>query len=375
MIRTQTKQILKDLQKKMVILVGPRQVGKTYLSREIMKNYKYPQYLNFDFVSDKKVIKEVGWGPETDLLIFDEIHKMTKWKNYLKGVYDTKKEGLHILVTGSARMEAFRYAGDSMAGRYFAHHLLPLSPKEIKNTEYIGQVEKLLESGGFPEPFLSKDPGDVHRWRQNFIDKLIREDVLDFAEIDKFQALKNVFEILQTKVGSPISYVNIASDLEISPKTVKRYINILESLYIVFQVKTYSKKISRAILKAPKIYFYDTGLVKGDKSVLIENLVAYSLLKEILIKKDNSGDEQKLMYLKTRENKEVDFAIIDKNDQIKTIFEVKLSDTNLSPALNYFSSVYNVPGIQLVYNLKTNFQGNEKIKVVNLGEYLENLEI
>lgn len=374
-LRTQKQQILEDLKSKMVILVGPRQVGKTYLSKEIAEKYKYPKYLNYDNVLEKRTIKNMSWEPNTDLVIFDEIHKMPKWKNYLKGVYDTKNKNLHILVTGSARLEAYRKAGDSMAGRYFAHHLLPLSLKELKNTEFSGNAELLLARSGFPEPFLAKNQESVERWRESVVDKLVKEDVLDFADIDKFQALKNVFEILRTKVGSDISYANIAQDLDISPKTVKKYIEILESLYIIFQVRTYTKKINRSILKAPKIYFYDVGLVKGDKSIVLENLVAYSLLKEILIKRDNTGEDNKLMYLKNRENKEVDFAIVDKDDNLKTLIEVKIGETKTSNTLRFFSEMHNVPAVQLVYNLNSGFMAGKNVRVTPLINYLENLEI
>ena len=127
MNRVQKDLILKDLKKKMVFLVGPRQAGKTWLSKDIAKRFKNSVYLNFDQILDKKIIKEQSWLPKTDLIIFDELHKMDNWKNYLKGVYDTKPNSLKILVTGSARLDLYDQLGDSLAGRYFRHRLLPFS--------------------------------------------------------------------------------------------------------------------------------------------------------------------------------------------------------------------------------------------------------
>jgi predicted AAA+ superfamily ATPase len=166
MQRSIRKQILEDLKKKIVFIVGPRQVGKTWLAKDIMHAYKNPLYLNYDNLEHRNTIKNYGWLSDVDLVVFDELHKMPKWKTYIKGVFDTKRDGLHILVTGSARMDAFRKAGDSLAGRFFVHHLLPFSLAEIDkvidtNTERIeselNSLDLLLERSGFPEPLLATD--------------------------------------------------------------------------------------------------------------------------------------------------------------------------------------------------------------------------
>ena len=131
MNRLQLKNILSDLEKKMVFLIGPRQAGKTWLAKEVMKSFKNSLYLNYDSIDDKKIIDLQTWNPELSLIIFDEIHKKSDWKNYIKGVFDTKNNNTRILITGSARLDVYDQLGDSLAGRYFRHRLLPFSYKEL----------------------------------------------------------------------------------------------------------------------------------------------------------------------------------------------------------------------------------------------------
>jgi len=372
MYRQQTKQIIKDLDKKIVFLVGPRQVGKTWLAKQIGKEYKKAVYLNYDRLEDREIIKKEQWLENIDLLIFDELHKMKGWKNYLKGVYDTKPEALRVLVTGSARLETFRQGGDSLAGRFFVHHLLPFSPAELKNEQIDTSIDRFLERSGFPEPFLADTEVDASRWRNQYVDGLVRTDILNFEKIDDYRAIQLVFELLRRKVGSPISYLSIAEDVGISPVTVKKYINIFEALYIVFKVTPYSKKIARSILKEPKIYFYDNGLVVGDEGAKFENFVAGALLKNILGRNDYLGKNERLHYLRTKENKEVDFATVSNDKDITEIVESKLSDNELSKNLKYFSEKYDLPAVQVVKNLKRE-KKLDKIKIVKAQNYFNEL--
>lgn len=365
--RQQKKQIIKDLHKKMVFLVGPRQVGKTFLAKNIGQNFPNTTYLNYDSFEDREIIINKHWPSDTDLLILDEIHKMKKWKNFLKGLYDTKNPNLKILVTGSARLEAFGEAGDSLVGRFFTHRLLPLSLAELAGSN----LTKLMNRGGFPEPFLAKSNIDALRWRNNYIDSLIRVDILDFDRIHDFKTIKLVLEILRRKVGSPISYSSIARDVSVSPITVKKYIEIFKALFIVFSVTPFSKKIARSILKEPKIYFFDNGLVIGDEGIVFENLVAVSLLKNVLAQEDILGKRLSLHYLRTKDGKEVDFALAKDNQPIELI-EVKLSDNKLSKNLKYFSQKYSLKAKQLVKNLKQEKTIN-KIDILKAENYLKNL--
>ncbi len=372
--RFQEEKIHADLAKKMVFIVGPRQVGKTWLAKKIGEKYPHTVYLNYDSLEDRKIMKQQSWLPDANLLILDELHKMRDWKNFLKGLYDTKQVGLKILVTGSARMETFRKTGDSLAGRYFVHHLLPFSLSELRDEPALDKIDRLVERGGFPEPFLAETKEEADRWRKLYTDSLVREDIINFETVNDMRALYDVFEILRRSVGSPISHANIALDIGISATTVKKYISVLESLYIVFSVRTFSKNIKRSILKESKIYFYDTGLVVGDAGILLENFVALSLLKHTELGNDLHGTSSRVMYLRTKEGKETDFVLVDSDHRPQHMIEVKYSDTTVNKNLIYFKDRYEIPAIQLVKNMNKIGLNINGISVLRAEEYLTEID-
>lgn len=373
MERPQKQQILQDLKKKMVFLAGPRQAGKTWLAQAIANEYQHPLYLNYDNPEHRKIIREQTWLENTDLLILDELHKMPKWKNYLKGLYDTKPKHLHILVTGSARLDLYHKVGDSLAGRYFLHHLFPITLAELKQSKEPYEIARLLERGGFPEPYLAELNPEAKRWRLQYIDSLIRTDVLDFTAIENLNAMKMLFDLLRHKVGSPISYKSLAEDIQIAPNTVKKYIKILEAIYVIFQVSPYTKNIARSILKEPKIYFYDSGLVEGDEGAVFENLVANALLRHAFAQIDYAGEPYQLKYIRNKDGREVDFALVH-NHEIEQIIEAKVSDKNISPHLIWLHEKYHFPAIQLVKNLRNEHKvGNVELR--NAEKYLAELKL
>ena len=370
------KIIIDDLDTKIVFVVGPRQVGKTWLSKEIGKQFSNTTYLNYDSFEDREIIESQAWPRSTELLILDELHKKPYWKNFLKGVFDTKIEKLKILVTGSARLDTFRQSGDSLAGRFFTHRLLPFSMAELRKEKEGKDIDLFLERGGFPEPFLVKTISRAKRWQNQYIDGLIREDILNFEHVKDLAAIKTVFELLRRGVGSPVSFTSIARDINSSPTTVIKYVSVLEALYIIFKVTPFSKNIARSLLKAPKIYFFDTALTIGNEGLRFENHVALSLKKHVLGSCDSLGENINLQYLRTKDGKEVDFCLV-KNDGVKgpeidVAIEAKLSDGAISKNLLYFCSKYGLKGIQLVKELKRE-RSIENIDVRRAGRYLRQL--
>ena len=336
------------------------------------KEYGNPTYLNYDNREDRDIINNESWLRTKDLLIFDEIHKMPGWRQYIKGVYDTKLKHLRILVTGSARLDTFGQTGESLAGRYFRHRLLPFTPSELSTHSISHNLDRFIERGGFPEPFLADSTTDSARWRLQYIDGLIREDIIDFQQLSNLRTIKLVLELLRSQVGSPVSLTSIAEDVGVSPNTVKKYLQILEALFIIFRVNPFSRNISRSILKEPKFFFYDTGMVSSNPGIKFENFVATCLLKYTHTLEDLQGKHAALQYLRTKEGKEIDFCVAVENE-IDTMYEVKVSDPQISRSLVYFSEKYGLPGVQLVKNLKRDSRQGILL-VRNAGDYLRALQ-
>ena len=347
--------VLKDLANKAVVLTGPRQVGKTTLSRQLMQSFDSAQYLNWDVLPDRAVLQRQSWNPRAGLLVMDEIHKMRNWKAWLKGVADGRSMGQALLVTGSARMETFRQAGDSLAGRYFSFRLHPVSVREWceqQGSDPATALDHLLARGGFPEPCLAVDATQADRWRTQYFTDLIREDVLEFSRLHEINTMRMFVELLRERVGSPLSLASIARDLAIAPATLKRYLDILQALFIVFTVHPWHRNVGRAILQTPKVYFFDTGLVRGDQGVRFENAVAGMLLKQAHFLQDSAGKETGLHYIRTKDGAEVDFALSDAG-KLTQLIECKWADNKPHRALMRFAEQFaEAEAVQIVHDLR-----------------------
>ena len=346
MKRYLTKYIQEDLATKIVLLTGPRQTGKTTLSKILKSDY---DYFNFDNLEDRLSLQKKSWDRSKDLVIFDELHKLKNWKSWLKGVYDTEGIPPSLLVTGSAKLDTYRKVGDSLAGRFFQFRMHPLDLKEIKtfgNPENLEtELEKLLEIGGFPEPFLNGTNRFYNRWKKSHLDIILKQDLIDLENVQQIIQIETLIQLLKNRVGSPVSYSSLARDLQCSDKTVKRWLTILENMYVIFKVPPFHENIARAIQKAPKFYFYDTGQVIGDSGIKLENTVACAIQKEIHFREDCFGEEKKIYYLRNKDGKEIDFCTT-RNDNPSLMLEVKWKDGTLSSNFEIFKKFF--PQIKMI---------------------------
>jgi len=322
-------QVRRDLQRRMVFVAGPRQVGKTTMARSLPNAQE--GYLNWDIAEHREQIlkRELPTGP---LWIFDEIHKYRSWRDYLKGIYDGRPDDQQILVTGSARLDLYRFSGDSLQGRYHMLRLHPFSVAEL-GLETADDLDQLLTLGGFPEPFFEGSEVEARRWSREYRNLLIREELVELERVHDLGNLELLVLRLPDLVGSPLSVNALREDLRLAFKTVESWLQILERLYALFRLSPFGAPGIRAIKKARKHYHLDWSLVP-DPAARFENLVAAHLLKWVHFKQDTEGLDLELRYFRDAEGREVDFVVVDRDTPILMV-ECKLSDAKVDRSLRY----------------------------------------
>jgi hypothetical protein len=266
--------------------------------------------------------------------------------------------------------------GDSLAGRFFQYRLHPLDLKEVK-ADLAPEVafERLLRFGGFPEPFLKGKEIFYNRWRKSHLDIILRQDLLDLESVRSIADLETLIELMRRRVGSPVSSNSLSKDLQRDPKTIKRWLELLERMYVVFKVTPYHKNIARSLLKEPKYYFYDTGQVSGDAGTKLENMVAGALLKELQFLEDTLGRRCMLHYLRDKEGREIDFLLMIDNRPALMI-EVKWSEESLSRIFSIFSKYLpHTPGVQLAGKLDREKSFRSGLKIVRAAPWLADLDL
>lgn len=373
MERTLTPYLKKDLPKKIVLLTGPRQTGKTTLAKMLFQDI---EYYNYDLAEDRVAVMEKSWRRNCELVIFDELHKMKNWKSWLKGIYDTRGTTQPILVTGSARLDIARKMGDSLAGRFFQYRLHPVDLKEVRAFMTPEEaLDRLMRVGGFPEPFLNGEDVFYQRWRKSHIDIILRQDLLDLENIRNIASIETLIELMRHRIGSPVSYNSLAGDLQRDPKTVKRWLDLLENMFVLFRVTPYHRNIARSLLKEPKYYFYDSGQVAGDNGIKLENIVACALNKELHYLEDTLGRRTTLHYLRDKEGREIDFLVVS-DDRPILMIEVKWADNTLSRHFAGFSKyLSDMPGIQVVGQLDREKSFESGFSIMGASSWLAGLDL
>ena len=323
-------QVRRDLRRKMVFAGGPRQVGKTTLARNILGG-SAAGLLSWDVPAQRDAILRQTF-PRSRLWVFDEIHKYRKWRNFLKGLCDARAPGQQILVAGSARLDYYRFGGDSLQGRYHYLRLHPLSAAEL-GLSSAKELASLLALGGFPEPFLGGSEKEARRWSNEYRSRLVREDLASLEQVQDLGSIELLMTRLPELVGSPLSVNSLCEQIQVSHKTVSKWLAILERLYAIFVVLPYGSPKVKAVRKARKHYHFDWSLVP-DPAARFENLAASHLLKWANFREDAEGHRAELRYFRDIEGREVDFVVAE-NGRPVLLVECKSSDREISPSLRY----------------------------------------
>ena len=196
--------VKKSLGRKIIFLGGPRQVGKTTFSFQLLgkgAGEEHPAYLSWDFPKNRKMLMEGVLPAGQKLIVLDEIHKYRQWRNLVKGLYDKNKSRFQFLVTGSAKLDYYRRGGDSLAGRYEYYRLHPLSLYEISSKPTKEQFKRLLAFGGFPEMYLEGNRHSWKKWQRMRLSQLIRDDLVSLEQVRDLSQVETLH--LCYRRGSP----------------------------------------------------------------------------------------------------------------------------------------------------------------------------
>ena len=388
--------------RKMALVSGPRQCGKTTLGRALLGRRDVGAYRNWD---QREFRREWAQGPSAvvpkpegagiPLLVLDEIHKAHLWKRDLKGLYDTLESPCDILVTGSARLDAYRKGGDSMLGRYFQFRLHPFSVREMDRPDVRPpddaisdlfacppsgsrsareRLDALLAYGPFPEPLFAQDAQNARLWRRNHDVLVIREDLRDLSRLPELSRVEVLAALLPGRVGSLFSQAAAARDLETSIPTIRRWMSHLSSLYYAFEIRPYSRNIARSLKREAKVFLWDYGAVRDD-AARFENLVGSHLLKACHHWTDTGEGLFELSFLRNKEKREIDFLIVRDG---KPWLPVEAKTSGQEPSPNWAKFMPFLPcrrGLQITRapGWKIHAAGDAKILVAGAAEALDAL--
>jgi hypothetical protein len=319
----------------MVFIGGPRQSGKTTLAKKLLKESGFDhrnRYMNWDASEDRENILRGLFPAGSGLLVLDEIHKYSRWRQVVKGLFDKRGDELRILITGSARLDHYRRGGDSLQGRYHFFRLFPLTFAELGSPSP-STLQDLLRYGGFPEPFSLQSERESRRWSREYRTRIVREDLADLERVHDLGIIEHLVLRLPDLVGSPLSINALREDLQVSHQSVSRWIKMLENLYMIFRIYPFGAPHIRAVKKEAKHYHLDWTVVK-DPAARFENLVACHLLKWCFFMQDTEGRDLKLRYFRDVDRREVDFVIDEEGIPLHMV-ECNLSGRSTSRSLRY----------------------------------------
>ncbi len=376
--------VARDLEKKFVLLSGPRQVGKTTLARSII-SARRGLYLVYDDADDRQEILRRRYV-HRKWVCLDEFHKFPRWKAHVKGIFDKHSPDLHLLLTGSARLDVYQKSGDSLLGRYYLHHLHPFTLGELQNPRLPGLPDPeslltpapggragftdLLRFGGFPEPLFAQSVTEHRRWSNMRKSLLVQEDLRDLTEVKLLRLAEHLLELIPERIGSLFSANALAEVIQVSTPTVLHWMEIFSRLFIVFKVLPYSRSIGRALVRQPKIYFWDWSQVP-DEGARFENLVAGHLFKAARQWTDIGAGNVDLFFVRDRDGREVDFLMV-RDGRPWFLVEAKVADTAIPHSLAFFAHKLDIPGILLVQKRDV-FRRQGNLLVTSADQWLAHL--
>jgi predicted AAA+ superfamily ATPase len=351
---------------KSVAVVGPRQSGKTTLVKSLFKDKPYIALENPDTMRFALEDPRAFLGSFPNGAILDEVQRVPELFSYLQEILDnTKKKGLFIL-TGSNNFILQENISQTLAGRIGYLHLLPFSFNELLNAKKMPKNDDaFLLKGSYPPVYQQKIPPTD--WYPNYIRTYIERDVRQVKNISEINRFERFLSILAGRCGQELNMNSLSVEAGVDLKTIQSWISILESSFIVYLLKPHFKNFNKTVVKRPKVYFFDTGLVCSLLRITsVKHLETHPLrgalfetmiMSEFVKQRSNSGLPINLYYWRDKTGHEIDLII----DSASTLLpvEIKSGQTISSEFFKNLDYYKKISGIKKSFVLYT---GKEKQK-------------
>jgi predicted AAA+ superfamily ATPase len=349
-----------------LFLTGPRQSGKSTLLKNIFPEYSY---ISLENLSNRRSAIDDPIGFLSNLeekVIIDEAQRAPELFSYIQEIVDKKNNSGMYILSGSQNFLMMEAITQSLAGRVSINKLLPLSFEELKKSKIEISFDEYILSGGYPRIYDKKIIPD--EYYPDYITTYVERDVRSLKNIRNLSAFTILLQVLAHRIGSQIDIQDLARTCGVSVNTIKEWISILEASYIIFLLRPYYKNFDKRVIKAPKIYFYDTGLACSLLNIenkdrlkkdimyghLFENMVILEKIKEDY----NFEKRQKFYYRMESSRKEIDL-IVEKGNKISG-FEIKSAKTAKKEFSDNLVDFSKISGMDLS-DMSVIYGGKEKV--------------
>ena len=335
---------------RVVTVTGPRQSGKTTLCKMVFPGYRYANLEDEVLVNEMELNRKGFIERYSDGLIIDEVQRMPEILNAVQVVVDANPEA-NIVVTGSNNLQLSQKVSQSLAGRTAVLTLLPFSVAELSNEDRSLDDFEIMHRGFYPAVWADGVPSeDMYR---QYYNTYIQRDIQQLMNIRHLAEFRKFIVISASRVGCEFNALSISNELGVSLPTVQEWMNVLEATYVAFRLQPFYRNIGKRLVKTPKVYFYDVGLVcyllgindahQLERHPLRGQIFENMVVAEVLKHRYNHGLDNNLFFYRDRSQHEVDI-VLDEGLQSLKAFEVKLSPTvhsDFYKSLQYFKSLFN----------------------------------
>ncbi|MDO8965974.1 ATP-binding protein [Algoriphagus sp.] len=374
-----------------VVILGPRQVGKTTLALEFAKPLldKPVHYLDLELDSDLAKLDDAESYLrrfENQLLVIDEVQRKPDLFRIIRGLVDIRKRAGeragHFLLLGSASKELLQQSSETLAGRIRYLELTPFTVSELHQNDPLGfGIEKHWFRGGFPDSYLADSEEESWNWRQDFISTYVEKDIPLFGLQVSATRMKRFWTMLAHYHGQQANLSTIAKSLDVSHTTIKTYLDILQDFFMVRQVQPWSGNTKKRLVKAPKIYLRDSGLLHNLLNInTFDHLLGHPVVgaswegfvvENIL---NNLSSSWTASYYRSSNQAEIDL-VLERNNQEVWAIEIKRS---IAPSLSagFHNACEDIGATKkiVVYSGKDRFPIKGEVEVIGLIEFLQLLK-